>query len=891
MTSSRALFIFFIASVLPGCAAERLHQEGMDLIEQGQVAEGLAKLEEAAKREPDNLSYHNDLLKKREKAVQRLISNADSERTAGRLDIALQLYQRVLQIDPNSPRGLAGVQNIEMDRRHAAAVVLAQTLFDKHDLQGAQGLLRTVLLENAAQSDAKVLQRRIDEQLAKDAMAGPTLKPEFRKPVTLQFRDANIRMVIEALSRSNNLNIILDKDVKPDLKTTIFVQDASVEDTIDLILLQNQLEKKILSDNTILIYPSTPAKLKDYQDLMLRTFQLTNTDAKQMQTMIKTLLKTKDLYVDEKNNSLVMRDTPDAIRLAEKLIAAQDLPDPEVMLEVEVLEISRSRLTELGVKLPQNFTMSATGTPATTTVNNLPGGGVVTTTTPAQPLTLETLKNIDGSYFNVSPIVATIDMLDTSGDVNILASPRIRVRNKEKAKIHIGDRVPVITNATTPLGTGTSVVTGSVQYLDVGLRLDVEPDIHLDDDVAIKLNLEVSNIVREIASGPTLAYQIGTRSANTVLRLKDGETQVLAGLISDEDRQSAQKFPGLGELPILGRLFSSHKNDAKKNEILLSITPHLTRANQRADARIVEFWSGTEGTLRSRPITAKSGGGVSENKTGALLPSASARQLAALSAAATTATASAPVAISPVRPAPTATPTATPTAVAPSTAATSSAATTAVPASTAKSAAAAVTKPVAAASPATPATTAAMASPAAAPASVGQSAVTPTAAAAIVAATAAASTAGGKGNAKDPAAQPVVLTWQGPTRAKVGEKFQVVVEAQTQHTLGNLSFTLGYDPKVLQIVHVAEGDLLARNGKKTIFNSKVDPDTGRAFLRVERLGPQGVTGKGSVATVTFVARTATAQSPIVINSPITVASNGQQLPHATSTPLVLTLVP
>ena len=160
-------------------------------------------------------------------------------------------------------------------------------------------------------------------------------------------------MVFEALSRTSGINVLLDKDVKPDLKTSIFVKDVSVEDAIDLILMQSQLEKKIISDNTVFIYPNTPAKIKDYQDLKIRSFHLTNADPKQMLTMIKTLLKTKDIFVHEKTNSIVMRDTPEAIRLAEKMVADQDIADPEVMLEVEVLEISRSRLSEIRHQVSQ----------------------------------------------------------------------------------------------------------------------------------------------------------------------------------------------------------------------------------------------------------------------------------------------------------------------------------------------------------------------------------------------------------------------------------------------------------------------------------------------------------------------------------------------------------
>jgi general secretion pathway protein D len=801
----RLLGAFAVAITLFGCAADRMHSHGLDLVDHGQDEAGLAQLEAAAKEAPNNLEFHSDLIQKRYQVLNRMLSNADAERAAGHAEQARQIYQRVLRIESNNARAHDGIAGLDLDLRHATTLAQVQALLDKHDYDTAQGLLRGILLENPERAEARALQRKLDEKIAHDALAGPMLRPEFRKPVTLQFRDANIKMVVEALARTNGINILLDKDVRADLKTTIFVKDAAVEDTLDLILLQNQLEKKILSDNTVLVYPNNPAKIKEYQDLKIRSFQLVNADAKQMQVMLKTLLKVRDLYVDEKTNSIVMRDTPDAVRLAEKLIAAQDLPDPEVMLEVEVLEVSHARLTELGIKLPQQIVMSTGGTPATTTVNNLPGGGVVTTTTPDIPLTLSTLKNISGSDINVAPLTASLDLRRETGDTNILASPRIRVRNREKAKILIGDRVPVITNQVTPVSTGAPVVTGTVQYLDVGLKLDVEPDIHLDDDVHIKVNLEVSNIVREVSSGPTLAYQIGTRSANTVLRLKDGETQVLAGLISDEDRKTAQKFPGLGDLPILGRLFSSHKDDGRKTEIVLSITPHLTRPSQRPDATNVEFWSGTDTNLRSRTLNLQPTSTAPAEAKGIGEARAVADKPADAAAPATTANPLVPVAVPALVPA--------------------------VP----------------------PAAVPSAASPVAGP--------------------------------------PLVLSWEGPNQARVGKEFSISVHADTTLALGTLSFRVDYDPVAMKIVRVTEGGLLKQNDKKTIFTDMVDQNSGHVFVQVARVGTAGATGKGSVAQLTFLARTATAQSPLVITSPTPVSSDGKTLALTQPGPFVITLSP
>ncbi len=589
--------LLLATALLAGCAGQRLQQEGLTLLDEGRIEEGLAKLAEASKAEPDNFSYRTALVRNRDQIVNRLLASANSERAADRLDAAQAIYERILRIDPASSGARDGLESLAMERRHAVLLAEAASLLKKGDLDAAHLKLKPVLLENPRHGKAILLQRQLDEQAAKSLMAEPALQGKFKKPVTLQFRDANLKMVFEALSRTSGINVLLDKDVKPDLKTSIFVKDVSVEDAIDLILLQSQLEKKIISDNTVFVYPNTPAKLKDYQDLKIRSFHLTNADPKQMLTMIKTLLKTKDIFIHEKTSSIVMRDTPEAIRLAEKMVADQDIADPEVMLEVEVLEITRSRLSEIGIKYPSQLTLTAAGG----TTGSTTGTGSTTSSGP----TLEALKNINSSNILTSPALAvTLNLMLQDGDTNLLASPRIRARNREKAKIMIGDRVPVITNAVTPVSTGTPVITGSVQYLDVGLKLEVEPEIHLDNEVAIKISMEVSSIVKEVQNlvSGTLSYQVGTRNASTVLRLKDGETQILAGLISDEDRNSASKVPGLGQMPLLGRLFSSHKDDNRKTEIVLSITPRIVGNSRLPDAREVEFWAGTEASLRSNPL-------------------------------------------------------------------------------------------------------------------------------------------------------------------------------------------------------------------------------------------------------------------------------------------------
>ena len=454
-------------------------------------------------------------------------------------------------------------------------------------------------------SQALALQTEIRDQSPLPRIEPPKLKPPFQKPVTLELRDVSVKIMFEALSRATGINFILDKDIKTETKVTAFIKDSSIQDAIEMVLATNGLDKKALTETSALIFPNTAQKNRDYKELMIRSFYLTNASAKSVAETIKTVLKTKDVVVDDRLNMIVMRDTPEIIRIAEKLVAANDLADPEVMLEIEVLEVSRSRLQELGINYPNQIAVNNLVNVSTATTAGL---AVATTNTlTPQPLSIESFKHLTAGSLGVSPN-PSINFRKTTGDVNLISNPRIRVRNNEKAKVLVGDKVPIITTTST----ANVGISESVTYLDVGLKLDVQPRITLDDFVNIKIDLEVSSLgEKTITKNGANIYSIGTRNASTFLRLKDGETQVLAGLILDDERKNASKLPGLGDIPLLGRLFSDQEDKKNKTEIVLAITPRILGNISRPSAEIAEYWSGTEVQINDRPqISLPRGGGL-----------------------------------------------------------------------------------------------------------------------------------------------------------------------------------------------------------------------------------------------------------------------------------------
>ena len=582
-----------MAVLLGGCANVD-YRDGLDFMAAGKREQGVASLEKATRDRPRDAEIKAAMIRHKGDSVNAYLDEAERQRAVGQPEAAEAAYRRALAIDGRNTRAIQGMEQLVIDRKNAEQLAQAEQLLKKGDLLGAERVVRTVRVQDSQNSWARRLQQQIDVLREKEMnpSSNPAVKAALAKPVVLEFRDASLKSVFEVLSRSSGLNFVFDKDVRGDTKVTFFVRNSPLEDILRLILTTNQLEKRQLNDNSFLIYPNTPAKSKEYQELVVRSFYLANADVKQAQTLIKTVAKSRDVFADEKLNLLIVKDTPDAMRLIERLIESIDLAEPEVMLEVEVLEVTRSRLNELGVDWPDSIGYGALQQSLSTTTAT--AAGIVQSITPGGTLAPGYISLKGGG--NLTSFVAnpglTLNLKGQNGDTNLLANPRIRVKNREKAKIHIGDKLPVFTTTST----ANVGVSASVTYLDVGLKLDVESNVTLDDEVSMKVGLEVSSIVKEIP-GPSnsLAYQIGTRSASTVLRLKNGETQT-------------NHIPGLGEIPVVGRAFGSHRDSSVKTEIILLITPRVLRNILRPDFGQPALPSGTESSIGAAPMVIKTQG-------------------------------------------------------------------------------------------------------------------------------------------------------------------------------------------------------------------------------------------------------------------------------------------
>jgi general secretion pathway protein D len=568
----RARHLVLLTTLITGCVTAPWEENKLkDLPPEVRADEA----KKAYEQQPESTKLKKDKYLNQESAANELNAQAMRAREQGDFTEAQRLYDLVLAVDPDNQTALANKLFIANAIEQREKLEKAKQLSQNNQLEQAKKEVHEVLLENPQHKSALILDTQLNKLQGNANNEPPQLKPASDKPVSLELRDANIKVVFEALSRATGINFILDKDIKPETKANIFIKKLPVEEAIDMVLSSNGLQKKALSENTALIFPASPQKLKDYQDLKIRSFYLNNTSAKQVSAMLKTMLKTKDVVIDERINMIVMRDTPEVVRIAEKLVMAADIADSEVMLDIEVLEVSRSRIQELGIEYPNKLAVLGAQT----------------------GLTLEALKGLDSSGVGVSPNPA-LNFRKVIGDVNVLSNPRIRVKNNEKAKILVGDKIPIITTTST----ANVGISENVTYVDVGLKLDVEPRVTLDDFVNIKVGLEVSSLgERTVTRNGAVIFNIGTRSANTVLRLKDGETQILAGLISDDERKNATRLPGIGDVPILGRLFANQEDRKTKTEIVLAITPRVVSNLAIPKSEVSEYWSGTETIITDKP--------------------------------------------------------------------------------------------------------------------------------------------------------------------------------------------------------------------------------------------------------------------------------------------------
>jgi general secretion pathway protein D len=556
---------------------------------------------EEAKKHPDDQTLKVKLYQVRLKAGGlHLLKGKELER-AGNIDEAITEFRKALVFDPGKSE-------------YQTALIRATRLKESEDhYQSGQKLIKAGNLEGAAEELEKAFALNPENETVKESLVrlnvskemvkqeGTDLSLKSSQPITLKFHNARLKEVFELLSKTAGINILFDKDVRDD-NVTIFVKDATFKETLNLILATNSLFMKKISEDTILIIPKTKQKVDQYQDLMIRIFYLSNTKAKPIGDLLRTMLEIRRIQINEELNSITIRETPEKIKLAEKIIEANDRKIGEVMLEFEILEVQSTDALRYGFTL-DNYRIGAL------MGGNTAVGSNATQFTPGI-IDMATLKNLNDQVFQFIVPKLFVDFLKTESNAKTLANPRIRVLDGKAAKINIGDRVPILLSSTTGVvSPGSAVIPTTAtqtEFKDVGIKVTAEPLIHLNNDITIKLGLEVSSLGDQVDLGGGIKqFKFGQRTADTFLNLRDGETAVIGGMIRDEDRKAESKIPGLGDIPLLGIFFSGKDKGKSKADILLTITPHLIHGLETPSKDLQSFWSGTEESYSTKPLFAE----------------------------------------------------------------------------------------------------------------------------------------------------------------------------------------------------------------------------------------------------------------------------------------------
>lgn len=737
---------------LGGCGATSHHSRGEKFAAAENWDQAVLAFSKALAEDPGNTRYKVSLARARLKASQNHFERGKKYLAADQLEAALAELQQTVFLDPSN---------------QYAANELAKAIREYERRQGKE----------ASTIDEMKKKAKLEGRLA------PQLNPRSNIPIKLRFKDEPIKKIYDALSKASGVNFLYDERVDLNRKISVDLAEVTFERALDVLMLQNKHFYKVWDENTILISDDNQQKHKEYDDLVIQTFYLSNADVKDVQVLLRTLLDARQLAQNDRLNAITIRDTPQRVAVAEKIIESNDKAKAELIVNVELLELNRNTLQTLGIDL------IGSGGGAGKSI------GLNFTAAESLPLNNLGLLNQTGNW-SLGPIPGIIlNFLKSDSDAKVIAKPQLRVSEGEKATVRIGDRIPIPTttfNTAQTVG-GSVVPITSFTYQNVGINIDIEPRVHHNKEVTLKLRVEVSSLAGQVSTGGGVSQPIiGTREIETQIRLKDGETNLLAGLIRQEERTSLSSVPGLGHIPVLKHLFGNNDTSVQQTDIVLTLTPRIIRIPDITEEDLKPLWIGTDkdvalrGSSRSSPfgsIFAPDGSAPPENSDSA-----------------------------------------------PDSAATSVSTGLVTPPRVENRG---VPRPgVGGAGDAEPGGAA------------------PDSGDPRLAGSSAPPISGGSGSTEPvPRAS---VTFEPPNiLAAVGNEFEVAVMIQGATNVGSIPFHVAYDPKVLEFVRSEEGNFLRQDGAGTVYNAQAST-INEIFVALARLGTEvGANDGGELCTLTF----------------------------------------
>ena len=543
-------------SLVTGCTSHQAYRQAESAAQRGDWDAAVLQYMKALDQDPTDISYRAALMRAKTKASQVHFAKGQDFEKAGVTERALVEYQQAVQLDPTNQYAKA-----RLERVHQA--YLAQR-------------------QNRATGSIDQLKKKAQQ----DRPQPPVLNPRSTQPISLEFPEpVSIFQIYKALGKAFGINILFDPNLK-DQEIAIDLKDVTAQTALETLMRSVNHFYKVLDDHTVLIAADTPQNRRIYEDLVIQTFFLSNSEVKEMMTILRSLVDSKKIAVNEQLNAIILRDTADRVKVAEKIIETNDKAKAEVVVDVELLQINSGRLRDLGVNLSQ-YSISQTLDRSAT-----------------NPLRISDLQFLNQGDWILTLPSFVYNFVKNNTDAQLLAKPQLRITEGEKANLVIGDRVPIplTTFNTQNAGTGGGIVPiTSFQYQDVGIKIEIDPRVHHNQEITMHVKVEVSNINGYADAGNGQKQPIiGTRTIDSVIRLQDGETNFLAGLIRTDETNTDTGVPGLSEIPLIGRLFADKRTDHQRTDVILTLTPHIIRNAEITEEDLKPIWVGTDANMTFR---------------------------------------------------------------------------------------------------------------------------------------------------------------------------------------------------------------------------------------------------------------------------------------------------
>lgn len=424
-------------------------------------------------------------------------------------------------------------------------------------------------------------------------LAGPVdLKPVSDQPITLHMAEDS-KVIYESLSKAAGINVLFDPDYNSK-RISLDLSNTSLEDALRIVATASGTFWKPVTRNTIFVAQNTRVKRQELEQEATQVFYLANStqqnDLNDIQTALRNVLPNAKLYGVQSQNAIVMHGTPDELLLAGQLIEDLDKAKPEVMIDVTVMQVDRDKVRNIGLQWPQSLSATLT----------------TTSTASGATLTLNDLANLNAKNFSLTVGTAQAEMLLTDTDTQILQNPRLRAADGQKATMKIGERIPIATGSYSAPGVSPTAAAGyaqtQFQYIDVGVNMEMTPTIHYNGDVTIKVKVEISSETGTTTIEGVTEPIIGQQSVEEMIRLKEGESNILGGLLQEQNNLTVSGTPGLGEVPLLKYLFSTQDREVQHEEVVFLITPHLVRGMQIDPLNLRPIDTGTNGSVELREV-------------------------------------------------------------------------------------------------------------------------------------------------------------------------------------------------------------------------------------------------------------------------------------------------